>query len=171
MMFGMPHRCSSCSSATPSTTIRRASRRLVVTMTTRQLSRAIVSGTAGHRLLRASCRCRGARPGRPTALLQRGDVQFVVTIPADLTRRVVARRQAADPGRGGCHRPPATSGPALAAVNRACRRRCWGANAHGVLAGTGPRHRPSMSGCTGATIRKASPASTSCRACSASSSP
>ena len=48
-------------------------------------------------------------PKRPTEaeadeLLQRGDVQFVITIPADFTRKLIRGEKPADRGRGRCDR-------------------------------------------------------------------
>ena len=51
-------------------------------------------------------------------LLQRGDVQFVVTVPSDLTRRLV-RRERAQVAVEADATDPATTGNALAAVNQA----------------------------------------------------
>lgn len=69
------------------------------------------------------------------ALLQRGDVQFMLTIPDDLTRRVV-RGEAASVLVEADATDPATIGPALAAVNAAVSQ-TLGRELHGVLA----RHR------------------------------
>ncbi len=52
------------------------------------------------------------------ALLQRGDVQFVVTLPSDLTRRLI-RRERAQIAIEADATDPATTGNALAAVNQA----------------------------------------------------
>lgn len=52
------------------------------------------------------------------ALLQRGEVQFVITIPGDFTRRLV-RRETALIAIEADATDPATTGPALAAVNQA----------------------------------------------------
>lgn len=69
------------------------------------------------------------------ALLQRGDVQFVLTIPDDLTRRVVRGEEASVLVEADAT-DPATIGPALAAVNAAVSQ-TLGREFHGVLA----RHR------------------------------
>jgi len=52
------------------------------------------------------------------ALLQRGDVQFILTIPGDFTRRLI-RHQPAQIAIEADATDPATIGPALAAVNAA----------------------------------------------------
>jgi ABC-2 type transport system permease protein len=52
------------------------------------------------------------------ALLQRGDVQFVVTLPSDFTRRLI-RRERAQIAVEADATDPATTGNALAAVNQA----------------------------------------------------
>jgi len=66
------------------------------------------------------------------ALLQRGEVQFVVTIPPDLTRRVVRGEKASVLIEADAT-DPATIGPALAAVNAAVSQ-TLAREFHGVLA-------------------------------------
>ncbi len=66
------------------------------------------------------------------ALLQRGDVQFVLTIPNDLTRRVVRGEEASVLVEADAT-DPATIGPALSAVNAAVSQ-TLGREFHGVLA-------------------------------------
>jgi len=101
-------------------------------------------------------------------LLARGEVAFVVTIPADFGRRVAARRRAADPDRGPTpptRPPPAAPSPRSAPwpARRCCAPRAWI-----------DRHEPggqasSRSSSTGSTIPRACRSTTSCPACSASS--
>jgi ABC-2 type transport system permease protein len=80
------------------------------------LSRAIISavGNTGY----FSFTAEPATEGEANALLQRGEVQFVLTIPGDLTRRVI-RGEAASVLIEADATDPATIGPALAAVNAA----------------------------------------------------
>ena len=64
---------------------------------------------------------RPAAEAEANELLQRGEVQFAVTIPADFTRRLVRGERAADPGRGRRHRSRRRPAAPLAA--RAARHR------------------------------------------------
>ena len=97
-------------------------------------------------------------------LLQQGEVQFVVTIPADFTRRLVRGERAqilidadaTDPMAAA--NPLAAAGPSIAqALARDFVDR-WRACATSL--------RPSRWWCSAATIRKASRGSISCPACS-----
>jgi ABC-2 type transport system permease protein len=80
------------------------------------LSRAIVSavGNTGY----FSFTAEPSTEAEANTLLQRGEVQFVLTIPGDLTRRVI-RGEAANVLIEADATDPATIGPALAAVNAA----------------------------------------------------
>jgi len=81
-----------------------------------RLSRALVSaiGNTGY----FSYRKLVASEAEADALLQRGDVQFILTIPGDFTRRLI-RHQPAQIAIEADATDPATIGPALAAVNAA----------------------------------------------------
>ena len=131
-------------------------------------TRAMVSALRDHRLLPLRPMSPRAPP-RPSVLMARGDVAFVVTIPADFARRVergdhpqiLIEADATDPAVG--ERRHLDAGhrrqPGAAARHRACRTRP-------------PRQAAqasSTSSCTGATIPRASRSTTSCPACSASS--
>ena len=97
----------------------------------------------------------------------RGEVHFVVTIPADFERELVrgerpqilVEADATD---------PAAAGGALGALRRSSRS-ALASTTTGALAGLRRRRRRSRSSSTAATIRRASPPTTSCPACSASS--
>ncbi len=81
-----------------------------------RLSRAIVSaiGNTGY----FSFVHLAASEAEADALLQRGEVQFVITIPGGFTRRLI-RREPAQIAIEADATDPATTGPALAAVNQA----------------------------------------------------
>jgi len=81
-----------------------------------RLSRALVSaiGNTGY----FSYQKLVASEAEADALLQRGDVQFILTIPGDFTRRLI-RHQPAQIAIEADATDPATIGPALAAVNAA----------------------------------------------------
>lgn len=74
------------------------------------------------------------------ALLQRGEVQFVVTIPADFTRRVI-RHERAQIAVEADATDPTTTGNALAAVEPAMAR-ALARELTGPLAGLAPRAGP-----------------------------
>lgn len=95
-----------------------------------QLSRAIVSsvGTTGYFAFVREPQTEA----EANALLQRGDVQFVLTIPSDLTRRVVRGEEASVLIEADAT-DPATIGPALSAVNAAVSQ-TLSREFHGVLA-------------------------------------
>jgi ABC-2 type transport system permease protein len=80
------------------------------------LSRAIISavGNTGY----FSFTAEPTTEAEANALLQRGDVQFVLTIPGNLTRRVIRGEDASVLIEADAT-DPATIGPALAAVNAA----------------------------------------------------
>ena len=80
------------------------------------LSRAIISavGNTGY----FSFTAEPATEAEANALLQRGEVQFVLTIPGNLTRRVIRGEDASVLIEADAT-DPATIGPALAAVNAA----------------------------------------------------
>jgi ABC-2 type transport system permease protein len=94
------------------------------------LSRAIISsvGTTGYFAFVREPQTEA----EANALLQRGDVQFVLTIPNDLTRRVVRGEEASVLIEADAT-DPATIGPALAAVNAAVSQ-TLAREFHGVLA-------------------------------------
>jgi ABC-2 type transport system permease protein len=73
-------------------------------------------------------------------LLQRGDVQFVVTLPSDMTRRLV-RHERAQIAIEADATDPATTGNALAAVNQAVNQ-ALSRELTGALAGLNGRDGP-----------------------------
>ncbi|HRX36875.1 MAG TPA: ABC transporter permease [Aestuariivirga sp.] len=81
-----------------------------------RLTRAVISaiGNTGY----FSFTTLAATEGEADALLQRGDVQFVVTIPSDFTRKVI-RREQAQIAIDADATDPATTGPAIAAIGEA----------------------------------------------------
>ncbi len=95
-----------------------------------QLSRAIISsvGTTGYFAFVREPQTEA----EANTLLQRGDVQFVLTIPNELTRRVVRGEEASVLIEADAT-DPATIGPALAAVNAAVSQ-TLAREFHGVLA-------------------------------------
>ena len=100
-------------------------------------------------------------------LLQRGEVQFVITIPGDFTRRIM-RGEVAQIAVEADATDPATTGPALSAVNQAVTQ-ALGHELSGPWHISSRRPRRSRSLSTAATIRRVSRATTSYRAFSASS--
>ncbi|WP_374332377.1 ABC transporter permease [Aestuariivirga sp.] len=74
------------------------------------------------------------------ALLQRGDVQFVVTIPADLTKKLV-RGEDPQISVEADATDPATTGPAMSAVSQAVNQ-TLARELKGPLAGERPRDSP-----------------------------
>jgi len=88
-------------------------------------------------------------PAEMDELIERGAIQFAITIPGDFTRRVVRQDQPQILVEADASDPAAT-GPAVSTPAAASR---------------------SKSSSSGATIRKGSPATISSPACSASSSP
>jgi ABC-2 type transport system permease protein len=73
-------------------------------------------------------------------LLQRGEVQFVITIPGDFTRRIM-RGELAQIAVEADATDPATSGPALSAVNQAVTQ-ALGQELSGPLANRKPEAAP-----------------------------
>jgi ABC-2 type transport system permease protein len=71
------------------------------------ISRAILSPACSSPAI--STFVAGGRARRGPRMLARGEVSFIVTIPAGFERRLRARRSAAAPGRGRRHRPDGAS--------------------------------------------------------------
>ena len=107
-------------------------------------------------------------PAELDRLVRTGEVQFAITIPGDFTRRVVrgdraqilVEADATDPDR---HRQRARRARPPAAA-----RRCATISPAPLRAGRPSRRRRSRWSSTAATIRRTSPPTISCPACSAS---
>ena len=101
-------------------------------------------------------------------MLARGDVSFIVTIPADFERKLVRGERPAAPDRGRRHRSGGGRRTRSARSPRSSATR-WRSETTGALAPAAAAAAcRSMSSSTASTIRRASPPTTSCPACSAS---
>lgn len=103
-----------------------------------ELSRSIVRaiGNTGYFTITAE----PATEDEANELLQRGEVQFVFTIPADLTRKLV-RGEAPQIVVEADATDPATTGPAIGAVNQAVTQ-TLARDLKGPLAGMRPKDSP-----------------------------
>ena len=98
------------------------------------------------------------------ALLQRGEVQFVVTIPSDFTRRLVRGERAQILIDADATDPMAAANP-LAAAEPGHRRRRWPATSSARSPACAAAPSRSRSCCSAATTPRARRVSTSCPAC------
>jgi ABC-2 type transport system permease protein len=122
-----------------------------------EFSRSFIAGLENSSYFEITQRASGEKEG--DELLAKGIVQFVLLIPPDFSRKLIRGEQpamllAADAT------DPAATGNALAALN-AIGQQSIGRELVGPLASLRPPRNPSRSGSSGATTRKASPATTS----------
>ena len=126
-----------------------------------QITRTILSALANTGYMRFTHRPRSE--AEANELLQSGEVQFVVTIPSDFTRRLVRGERAQMLIDADATDPMAAANPLAAAqpaIEQALAR-----DLVGPLAAAQPKPAPSISCCSAATTPRARRGSTSCPAC------